>query len=123
MCTHATGHAEVTQISFDPRVISYRDIVRHFFRMHDPTQVGGQGPDIGDNYRSAIFYLNDTQKADATAVREQVQRSFKKHIATEITQAGPFYIAEEYHQKFFLKTGVGACHVPYAPLENHGKED
>lgn len=116
VCTHTTGHAETTKVDFDPDVVSYADILRQFFRMHDPTQVGGQGPDIGDSYRSAIFYRDDGQKEVAeTVVAEQVSK-FKKPIATEITRASEFYPAEAYHQKFFEKTGRGACHIPYAPV-------
>lgn len=116
VCSHTTGHAEATKIEFDPKVISYRNLVRHFFRMHDPTQVNRQGPDVGDNYRSAIFYLTDNQKREAEVIKQMAQKSFDKPIVTEITKASPFYIAEEYHQKYFKKTGVGACHIPYAPL-------
>ncbi|HSW81273.1 MAG TPA: peptide-methionine (S)-S-oxide reductase MsrA [Candidatus Saccharimonas sp.] len=116
VCTHTTGHAEACKIEFDPTVISYRDILRQVFRMHDPTQVGGQGPDIGDDYRSAIFYLDETQRKTAEEVKANLQPNFKKPIVTEIIPASEFYVAEEYHQKFFEKTGQGACHVPYAPL-------
>jgi methionine-S-sulfoxide reductase len=117
VCMHTTGHAEATKIDFDPSVISFADILRQFFRMHDPTQVGGQGPDIGDNYRSAIFYLDDAQRKTAEDIKKEKQSDFKKPIVTEVTKASEFYPAEEYHQKFFQKTGVGACHVPYAPLK------
>lgn len=116
VCTHTTGHAEACEILFDPTKISYRDMVRQFFRMHDPTQVNRQGPDVGDSYRSAIFYTTDDQRFIAEEVRAKAQTMFKKPIATEITEAGAFYKAEEYHQKFFAKTGIGGCHVPYAPL-------
>lgn len=117
VCSHTTGHAEATRIEFDPQKVTYHDLVRHFFRMHDPTQVNRQGPDIGDSYRSAIFYTNDSQRGIATTLRGEVQKSFDKPIATEITAAGEFYPAEDYHQKYFEKTGMGACHVPYAPLK------
>lgn len=117
VCAHTTGHAEACKIEFDPSKISYRDILRQFFRMHDPTQVGGQGPDIGDNYRSAIFYQNDVQRDVAKEVINMLQPTFKKPIVTEVTQASEFYDAEEYHQKYFQKTGFGACHVAYAPLQ------
>lgn len=115
---HSTGHAETTKIVFDPVQIKYRDILRHFFRMHDPTQVGGQGPDIGDNYRSVIFYNDYSQKQVAEAARAEAQKNFAKPIATEIVKASAFYPAESYHQKFFEKTGIGACHIPYAPLSD-----
>lgn len=114
--THTTGHAEAVKIDFDPAVISYYDLLRQFFRMHDPTQLNRQGPDVGDNYRSAIFYTDDVQKHDAETAKTNLQGQFKKPIVTQITKAGPFYEAEAYHQKFFERTGIGACHVPYAPL-------
>lgn len=116
VCTHTTGHAEACRVEFDPHIISYHDLVRHFFRMHDPTQVDGQGPDIGDSYRSAIFYLDESQRATAQDVKAHAQGQFKKPIVTEIAKADAFYLAETYHQKYFEKTGVGACHIPYAPL-------
>lgn len=118
VCTHTTGHAEAVKVVFDPSKISYRDLVRHFFRMHNATQVGGQGPDIGDSYRSAIFYTSDDQKQTAQDIKQMVRATLDQPIATEITKAGEFYDAEEYHQKYFQKTGFGACHVPYAPLDN-----
>lgn len=116
VCTHTTGHAEVTKVEFDPEKISYEDILRQFFRMHDPTQLNRQGPDVGDSYRTAIFYADDAQREMAEKVKSEQQAKFDKPVVTEITQAGPFYEAEEYHQKFFEKTGRGACHIPYAPL-------
>ena len=117
VCTHTTGHAEVTLIEFDEKTISYRDIIRQFFRMHDPTQLNRQGPDVGDNYRSVIFYYDDEQKKQAEEVKEMVQPNFNKPIVTQIAEAPEFYEAEDYHQKYFQKTGVGACHIPYAPLK------
>jgi len=118
VCTHTTGHAEVTEVTFDPKEINFRDLLRHFFRMHDATQVDGQGPDIGDNYRTTIFYFDDEQKKIAEEVKAAVQKDTKAPIVTEITKAGPYYLAEDYHQKYFEKTGMGACHVPYAPLKS-----
>lgn len=116
VCSHTTGHAEVTKVEFDPEKISYADILRQFFRMHDPTQLNRQGPDVGDSYRTAIFYFDDVQRETAEKVKAEQQAKFDKPIVTEITKAGPFYEAEDYHQKFFEKTGRGACHVPYAPI-------
>ena len=84
--------------------------------MHNPTQLNYQGPDYGDSYRSAIFYANEDQKAAAEAARDAAQANFKEPIVTEITLAGPFYNAEDYHQKFTEKTGRGMCHIPYEPL-------
>jgi peptide methionine sulfoxide reductase msrA/msrB len=114
--THTTGHAEAVLVAFDPKKVSYRTLVRHFFRMHDPTQLNRQGPDVGDNYRSAIFYSDDGQKMIAAKVRDMVQLERKSPIVTEIMPAGKFYQAEEYHQKYTEKTGIGMCHVPYEPL-------
>jgi len=114
--THTTGHAEAVLLEFDASKVSYETLVRHFFRLHDPTQLNRQGPDIGDNYRSAIFYVTDGQKEIAERVRDELQATHGGKIVTEISQAGPFYRAEEYHQKFTEKTGRGACHVDYAPV-------
>lgn len=113
VCAHTTGHAETTKIEFDPAKISYHDIVENFFRMHDPTTLNRDGPNVGDNYRSAIFYLTDDQKKIAEAVRQELvdKQLYSDPIVTEITKAGEFYRAEEYHQKYFEKTGWGACHV------------
>jgi len=116
VCTHLTGHAEAVLITFDPEKVSYKTLVRQFFRMHDPTQLNRQGPDVGDSYRTAIFYFDDAQKQTAEAVRNEVQQTLKKSIMTEITPAGPFYKAEEYHQKFTQRTGIGMCHIPYEPI-------
>lgn len=116
VCSHTTGHAEATKIDFDPKKVSYEVLVKQFFRMHDPTQLNRQGPDIGDSYRSAIFYVNDSQKRTAESVKWMSASNYEKPIVTEITKAGEFYNAEEYHQKYFEKTGYGACHVPYTPI-------
>jgi methionine-S-sulfoxide reductase len=115
--THTTGHAEAVEIEFDPSVVSYDVLCMQFFRMHDPTQMNRQGPDIGDNYRSAIYYFDEQQKATAEKCKQAAQANFDKPIVTEITEAGPFYRAEDYHQKFTDKTGRGMCHVPYQPVE------
>jgi methionine-S-sulfoxide reductase len=93
--------------------VSYETLLKQFFRMHDPTQLNRQGPDIGDSYRSAIFYTSDEQKQAAEKVLKEAQTNFKDPIVTEISPAGPFYRAEEYHQKFTEKTGRGMCHIPY----------
>lgn len=114
--THTTGHAEAVQVEFNPEEVSYETLVKHFFRLHDPTQLNRQGPDIGDNYRSAIFYLNGEQKEIAEKVRDEVEDEYDQPIVTQITPASEFYPAEEYHQKYTEKTGRGMCHVPYAPV-------
>lgn len=116
VCSHQTGHAEAVWMEFDASQVSYETLVRHFFRMHDPTQLDRQGPDVGDNYRSAIFYVTDDQKIVAEHVLQEVQRHTAQSIATEITMAGPFYEAEAYHQKYAERTGRGLCHVPYESL-------
>jgi peptide methionine sulfoxide reductase msrA/msrB len=118
VCTHQTGHAEATKVMFDPARVSYQTLLKHFFRMHDPTQLNRQGPDVGDNYRSAIFYKNDHQKQQALKIIEELSRSskYKKPIVTTIEKATTFWLAEQYHQKYTQKTGIGACHISYAPL-------
>jgi peptide-methionine (S)-S-oxide reductase len=116
VCTHTTGHAEAVKIEFDPSEITYEDLVRHFFRMHDPTQLNRQGPDVGDSYRTAIFYFDDEQEQIVERIKNEAQARWDKPIVTEITMAGPFYEAEDYHQKFTERTGRGMCHIPYAPL-------
>ena len=108
--------AEAVWLEYDAERVSFEVLVRHFFRMHDPTQLNRQGPDVGNNYRSAIFYTTDEQKETAERVRDELQPKFRGHIVTEIDQAGLFYRAEDYHQKYTEKTGRGACHVSYAPV-------
>lgn len=117
VCTHTTGHAEAVLIEFDPEKVTYKILLEHFFRLHDPTQLNRQGPDIGDSYRSAIFVFDDEQKRMAEAVRDAEQHKHKKPIVTQIAAAGPFYEAEPYHQKFAARTGIGICHVSYAPIK------
>lgn len=117
VCGHGTGHAEATKISFDPAKVTYKTLLMQFFRMHDPTQMNRQGPDVGDQYRSAIFYLDDTQKKQAQEVIDELNGShFGGKIVTTLEPATTFWRAEEYHQKYTEKTGMGACHVDYAPV-------
>lgn len=116
VCTHTTGHAEAVLVEFDASTVSFETLTRHFFRMHDPTQLNRQGPDIGDSYRSAIFYVVDEQKTVAEKVRDETQKTTSQPIVTQMEEAGPFYEAEAYHQKFAERTGRGMCHVPYEPL-------
>lgn len=117
VATQTTGHAEAVLIAFNPDKVSYETLLKQFFRMHDPAQADGQGPDIGPEYRSAIFYFNKEQYREAVQIRNQVQEKLGKPVVTEIKSAGPFYQAEEYHQKFTEKTGMGMCHIPYAPVK------
>jgi peptide-methionine (S)-S-oxide reductase len=112
VCTDETGHAEVVQVTFDPAKVSYEKLLDAFWNMHDPTQVNRQGPDFGSQYRSAIFVHTPEQETIAKKSRAAAEASgkFKRPIATEITQAGTFYRAEEYHQKYLQKRGVESCH-------------
>jgi methionine-S-sulfoxide reductase len=114
---HTTGHAEALLITFDPDKVTYKTLLKQFFRMHDPTQLNRQGPDVGDNYRTEIFYFDDHQKALAIAVRDEAQDKLSKPIVTKITPASQFYEAEPYHQKFTHRTGRGMCHIPYEPVK------
>lgn len=116
VCSHTTGHAEALLIEFNPQKVTYITLLKQFFRMHDPTQLNRQGPDVGDQYRSAIFFFDEAQEASAKAIRQEAQTNHDKPVVTEISPAGPFYKAEAYHQKFTQRTGIGMCHVPYKPL-------
>lgn len=115
---HTTGHAEALKIVFDPSKVSYETLLKHFFRLHDPTQLNRQGPDIGENYRSAIFYLDESQKSQARKIIEKLDKSgkYKSPIVTTLEKFDKFWPAEDYHQKFTARTGRGACHVDYAPV-------
>jgi peptide-methionine (S)-S-oxide reductase len=105
--TGQTGHAEAVEIRFDPAIVSYEDLLEVFWRIHDPTSLNRQGPDVGTQYRSAIFYTTPEQKAKAQASKVALERSgrFKKPIVTEIKAASTFFRAEEYHQQFFERMG------------------
>ena len=117
VCTHSTGHAEAVKIDFDPAKVSYETLLKQFFRMHDPTQLNRQGPDVGDNYRSAIFYADDAQKDQAQKIIDQLNKSdFNGKIVTTLEPADKWWPAEDYHQKYAERTGRGMCHVDYAPL-------
>jgi peptide-methionine (S)-S-oxide reductase len=112
VCTDDTGHAEVVQVTFDPSQVSYDKLLDAFWQMHDPTQVNRQGPDFGSQYRTAIFFHSPEQKAAAEKSKAALQASakFRKPIATEITAAGHFYRAEDYHQRYLEKRGADSCH-------------
>jgi peptide-methionine (S)-S-oxide reductase len=122
VCSHGTGHAEVLRVRFDPAVVSFEQLLEVFWAMHDPTQVNRQGPDVGDQYRSAIFTHSDEQQKLAEASRDAAQARFDRPIATEIASAGPFYAAEDYHQRYYDKNGhTPYCHVvPWNTLRELG---
>ena len=113
VCTDETGHAEVVQVTFDPAKVSYEKLLDTFWQMHDPTQVNRQGPDFGSQYRSAIFFHSPEQEAAAKKSKAALDAGgkFRRPIATEITAAGPFYRAEEYHQRYLEKRGSTSCHI------------
>jgi len=108
VCTDATGHAEAVQVEYDPSEISYDDLLKVFWNNHDPTSLNRQGPDVGNQYRSAIFFHDEEQKKIAQKSKEELEKSgrFQKPIVTEIVPAPKFYKAEEYHQKYFQKHGL-----------------
>ncbi|BBL68039.1 peptide-methionine (S)-S-oxide reductase MsrA [Methanoculleus chikugoensis] len=111
VCTGRTGHAEVVQVTYDPEKVSYRMLLDTFWDAHDPTTPNRQGPDIGTQYRSVIFYHTPEQEAEARASKEEMERSerFRRPIVTAIEPAGTFWRAEEYHQQYFAKRGGGQC--------------
>lgn len=113
VCTGKTGHTEVVQVTYDPGEVSYRDLLNVFWNAHDPTTLNRQGPDIGTQYRSVIFYHTTEQEAEARASRAAVEQSgrFRRHVVTAIEPAGTFWRAEEYHQQYFAKHGGGHCRV------------
>src|SRR5579885_1930629 len=113
VCTDRTGHAEVVEVTYDPARVSYEDLLNVFWENHDPTQLNRQGPDIGTQYRSVIFFHTPEQQAAAVASKEQRERSgrYKKPIVTEIAPAPTFYMAEDYHQQYLEKRGLSSCHL------------
>lgn len=114
VCTGKTGHAEVVQLEYDPSLVSYEELLNVFWSLHDPTTLNRQGPDVGTQYRSAIFFHNAEQEAVAKASKEKLQNSgrYKRDIVTEITPASEFYRAEEYHQQYIEKRGQASCGLP-----------
>ena len=117
VCSGTTGHAEAVEVIFDPREVSYEALVQAFFSMHDPTQRNRQGPDVGTQYRSAIFYHDDEQRVVASRVMGELEASgrFRKPIATEIVRASTFHEAEAYHQRYFEKHGGHGCGTFFQP--------
>ncbi|MDE1770599.1 MAG: peptide-methionine (S)-S-oxide reductase MsrA, partial [Thaumarchaeota archaeon] len=109
VCTDTTGHAEVIQVEYDPTKITYGKLLEIFWNNHDPTTLNRQGPDVGEQYRSAIFFHTPEQEMEARQSKESLEKSgrFSKKIVTEITPATEFYKAEEYHQQYYQKCGIG----------------
>ena len=109
VCTGQTGHAEAIQVEYDPSAVSYDELLEVFWGNHDPTTLNRQGPDVGEQYRSAIFFHSTEQEAAARASKEKLQNSgmYEKNIVTQIVPASQFYKAEEYHQKYYAKCGLG----------------
>ena len=106
VCSGITNHAEVVLIEFDENEISYENLLNHFWQCHDPTTLNRQGPDIGTQYRSVIFYLNELQRKISNKSKIDYAKKFNLNIVTEITEAKKYYKAEEYHQKYIEKTGL-----------------
>ena len=106
VCNNSTEHAEVVLIEFDESVISYEELLNSFWDKHDPTTLNRQGPDVGSQYRSAIFYFDDEQRNLAQKSLDKLQQKLEKKIVTEITEADTFWKAEEYHQKYFEKHNI-----------------
>jgi len=113
VCSHTTGHAEVVQVEYDPARVSYDQLLQVFWENHDPTQLNRQGPDVGDQYRTVIFYHTPEQQAEAEASKAALAASgkYRKPIVTQIVPAEAFYRAEEYHQQYLEKRGLSTCHI------------
>ena len=113
VCSEATGHAEVVEVDYDPESVSFEQLLEVFWAAHDPTTLNRQGPDLGSQYRSAVFYHEDEQKAVAEASKKRQQESgrFRRPIVTEISPATSFWRAEDYHQRYLAKHGRSSCHV------------
>jgi peptide-methionine (S)-S-oxide reductase len=114
VCTGRTGHAEAVEVEFDPDQVRYRELLAVFFQNHNPTTPNRQGPDFGTQYRSAIFFHDADQEREAREAVAALEAShaFKSPIVTQIVPASDFYRAEEYHQRYFEKQGIRACHTP-----------
>jgi len=113
VCSDATGHAEVLQVTFDPQRVSYDQLLDLFWSIHDPTTLDRQGPDVGRQYRSAVFFHSAEQESKARASKAKQEKSgrFRRPIVTEITPASAFWRAEDYHQRYLEKRGARSCHL------------
>jgi peptide-methionine (S)-S-oxide reductase len=114
VCAGRTGHAEAVHLTFDPDQVSYEELLKTFFSLHDPTQVNRQGPDVGHQYRSAIFFHSPEQEREAIAAKERAGTEHRNPVVTEIVPAEPFWRAEDYHQRYLEKRGLATCRVPSA---------
>lgn len=112
VCTGRTGHAEVVQVEYEPAEVSYAALVQKFWELHDPTTLNRQGPDVGTQYRSAIFWHSPDQQATALASKAERQARSSRAIVTEIRPASDFYPAEDYHQRYLEKRGLATCTIP-----------
>lgn len=113
VCTDTTGYAEVVQVVFDSDKVKYEDLLNVFWKNHDSTSLNRQGHDVGTQYRSAIFYQNQKQKKVALKSKDEYQKKIVKKIVTQIVEAGHYYMAEDYHQKYLEKKGLTSCHINY----------
>lgn len=113
VCTGTTGHAEAVNITYDPALVSYTDLLKIFFDNHNPTTLNAQGPDIGDQYRSVIFYRTPEEETEAKNFISALEKAkkFKKPIVTQVVPFTNFFPAEDYHQQYLRKRGLGSCHV------------
>lgn len=111
VCSGETGHAEVVKVIYNPEEVSYEDLVYKFFEIHNPTQFNRQGPDYGSQYRSIVFYKEDKERDICLRIIDELKDNYERKIVTLVEPFEKFWKAEEYHQKYFMKNGGGACHV------------
>jgi peptide-methionine (S)-S-oxide reductase len=111
VCSDTTGHAEAVEVEFEPDQVSYDELLDVFWRSHDPTQGNRQGPDVGSQYRSVVFFHSPEQQEQALASKARIQAHLPRAVTTEVVPAGEFYEAEDYHQQYFEKQGRASCHA------------
>mgnify|MGYP002623037827 CR=1 FL=1 len=113
VCTDRTGHAEVVHVEYDPQQVTYGELLDLFWRIHNPTTLNRQGPDVGSQYRSAVFYHSPAQQAEALASKAALEASgrYSRPVVTEVSPASTFYRGEEYHQQYLAKRGQSSCHL------------